>query len=89
MQTIYKVSLKTTDEQFVQIARGAKLLTVQMQHGGPQLWFECDTNAVMGSRRIAIYGTGHQMLPQPQKYVGTYQLDNGALVFHVYDLGEA
>ena len=84
---IWKWTLEVTDRQQLLIPEGAKLLTVQIQHGMPQLWALVDENAPIIHRTIAIYGTGNP-LPDgdPGQYVGTYQIRGGALVFHVFDL---
>jgi hypothetical protein len=33
---------------------------------------------------IVTVGTGHELNVEPNTYVGTYQLFNGELVFHVF-----
>ena len=66
---------------------GARLLTVQIQDGMPQLWALVDEKAPIIDRTIATYGTGNS-LPDGYlgEYIGTYQFGGGALVFHVFDL---
>ena len=32
-----------------------------------------------------IYGTGHKVKDNPGKYINTFQVSNGNLVFHVFD----
>lgn len=88
MKTIWKYQLKTID-QFIRMPAGSKLLSVQIQHGHPQLWVLCDPNARLTPRRVRVYGTGHTVDSSvPGEFVGTYQLMDGALVFHVFDLGD-
>jgi hypothetical protein len=84
---IWKWTLEVTDRQQLPIPGGAKLLTVQVQHGMPQLWALVDEKAPIIHRTIATYGTGNP-LPDgdPGQYVGTYQIRGGALVFHVFDM---
>jgi hypothetical protein len=93
---IWKWTLEVTDRQQLQIPGGAKLLTVQVQHGLPQLWALVDEKAPLINRTIATYGTGNPIpdlpvlsvgLPEgyPGEYVGTYQFGGGALVFHVFE----
>jgi hypothetical protein len=83
---IWKWTLEVTDRQQLQIPGGAKMLTVQVQHGMPQLWALVDEKAPLITRTIATYGTGNP-LPDgyPGEYVGTYQFGGGALVFHVFE----
>jgi hypothetical protein len=32
-----------------------------------------------------VYGTGHPVVDEPRKYVGTFQMRGGLLVFHVFE----
>lgn len=64
----------------------ARLLTVQCQHGRPVLWAEVDPAAPKVIRNVRVIGTGWADVPAAP-YVATFQ--DGPLVFHVYDLGEA
>ena len=83
---IWKWMLNMTDVQAVEMPDSAKLLTVQLQGGMPQLWALCDENAPKEPRRIAIYGTGNQMPDEPGEYIATFQLHGGALVFHAFEV---
>jgi len=67
---------------------GAKILTVQVQAGRPYIWALVDIDAPQVLRTIETYGTGYQCAPCIESYIGSFQLDNGALVFHAFDLGE-
>jgi hypothetical protein len=89
MSTIWKFSLQITDHQYVEMPSGARILCVQTQRDFPCLWVLVDPDAPRGRRGIGISGTGHPCLHDSDGYIGTVQLDAGALVFHVFDLGEA
>lgn len=89
---IWKFPLAVADQQLIEIPRGAKLLTAQIQYGDKlNLWALVDEHAPKGRRLIAIYGTGN---PLPDegfdfgRYIATFQIAQGALVFHVFDHGE-
>lgn len=86
-KTIWKYELKTTDVQQVYMPIGAEILTVQTQLERPCLWALVDPQAEKETRGIMIYGTGHPVPtePYPHKYIGTYQLSDGSLVFHVFE----
>jgi hypothetical protein len=89
MKTIYKYAIPTTDFQEVRMPRGAEVLCVQMQHDIPCVWALVDREEPLVGRLFSTYGTGHTInLEESAKYVGTYQLHGGALVFHVFDRGE-
>lgn len=85
MKTIYKYEVPVTSGVTVQLPEGARLLCVQMQHGNPCLWAQVDSDAPLETRSFCWYGTGHQLPHVPGQYVGTVQLNNGALVFHLFE----
>lgn len=85
MKTIYKYQLTTTDVQIIQMPFNAEVLTVQIQHGEPMLWARVESANSTEAKRIYIVGTGNPMPPGCGRYVGTYQLRNGSLVFHVFE----
>ena len=89
MITIYKYEVRIADEFVIEMPKGARILTVQTQGGAPFLWALVENTASMTMRTFALRGTGHQsdgLALAP--FVGTFQLHNGALVFHLFDLGE-
>lgn len=67
--------------------QGAALLTVQVQQGIPCIWADVPNTDAPPERRIFwTFGTGK---PMPTdfigEYLGTYQLYDGQLVWHVYE----
>jgi putative transposon-encoded protein len=84
---VYKYDLEITDQQIIEMPVDANLLTVQLQNGNLKLWAAVDSN-IMTKRSIIILGTGHKINYIPKKYIGTFQMMNGKLVFHVFDDGE-
>jgi hypothetical protein len=86
---VWKWKLEVTDRQTLTMPVGVQLLDVQMQGNDCCLWALCDESADLEPRRIAIYGTGNPMPDDPGKYIGTFQLYGGNLVFHAFDLGRA
>lgn len=86
MLTVYKYQLNIDDHIIVDMPAGAELLFVSTQYGVPCLWARVDTTAPMVRRNLRIAGTGHSNAGGI--YVGTFMLHGGALVFHVFDLGE-
>jgi hypothetical protein len=83
---IWKWELDVTDIQYVAISEGAKLLDVQVQKGQCCIWALCDENAPLVPRKIAIYGTGNPIPDDPGNYIATFQLHDGAMVFHAFEL---
>lgn len=85
-QTIHKYLLSVNDEQTIFMPYGAKILTVQMQHGYPFLWALVEpvpTHALLPCK-ILVRGTGHDC-PSVGRYIGTFQMNGGSLVFHVFE----
>jgi hypothetical protein len=83
---IYKWSLAVTDEQTLELPLNARILSVQLQHGQPQLWALIDEHQPRKqSRRIAIYGTENPIPDSPGEYIDTFQMHKGELVFHVFE----
>ncbi len=86
MKAIWKYELKPTDDQNIEMPDGAEILTMQCQGETPCLWVLVDPTKRKKIRRFEIFGTGHTMdVLSVSTYVGTYQLKDGQLVFHVFE----
>lgn len=89
MKTIYKYNITSDDEQRIEMPAIAQVLTVQCQNGHPRIWVAVDPDSPTLVRRFRLVGTGHAF-DTPDgviRYVGTFQLYGGDLVFHLFDLG--
>ena len=67
---------------------GAKVLTVQVQHGIPVLWAEVDTKAEKEERCFEIFGTGNEMpedMGVERRYICTIQMPGSWVVLHFYE----
>lgn len=86
MQAIWKIVLRIADAQVVNLPRGSEILCVQMQRGEPCIWFKVpDVQDPVGEpHEIRIYGTGNQRKIIDGDYIGTIQMYDGGLIFHVY-----
>lgn len=85
MRTVWKYEIDTTEIQTLQMPVGAEILCVQLQRTHICLWAEVDTGAPLKARVIYTCGTGTPQPPAPKRYIGTYQLFGGELVWHVYE----
>ncbi len=83
--TIYKYELPIEDEARVVMPLNAIVLSVQVQRGRPCLWAQVDPGARNVARYFRVIGTGHPIDQAPGKFLGTIQLEGGALVFHVFE----
>jgi len=87
-KTIWKFPLKVTDGQNISMPVGSEILTVQTQNEEPCLWALVDPKATTEIRFFEIFGTGHPVgydMGVSRKYISTFQLRGGALVFHVFE----
>jgi len=88
METIWKFELKLTDKQFINLPKGAELLSVQNQNERACLWGLVKPNEEKEERCFEIFGTGHEIhsdMGVDRKYIGTFQMQNGGLVFHLFE----
>ncbi len=85
MLTIWKFPIEILDEFELQLPKDAKILTVQTQHNRPCIWALIDPTAEVVSKKFKIYGTNHK-IPTLEgiTYIGTFQVDNGNYVFHLF-----
>ena len=82
-KTIWKFEIRPGEP--VEMPRNAEILTVQMQYGAPMLWAIVDPDEITEYRSIQVIGTGHPLPDNPRKYIGTFQIDGGRFVLHVFE----
>lgn len=82
---IFKYALKNNNDQIIKMPIGATILTVQVQRNIPMLWAVVDEKVEMTEdRKIIVEVTGFP-LSNYKRYIGTYQLENGSFVGHVFE----
>ncbi len=69
----------------IDMPEGAEVLCVQIQRGSPQVWALCDKKAKLGPRKFFLVGTGQELDVRGFSYVGTFQVHQGELVFHLFE----
>ena len=84
MKSIWKYELKVLPEQSIEMPFGSRILTVQVQYDVPCLWALVDPLLRLVTKSICIRGTGHEH-NDLGKYIGTFQQQNGSLVWHVFE----
>lgn len=84
---IYKYTLNNTDEQTLELPFGAKILDVQVQNCTVCMWCLVTETNSPNKREFVLYGTGRKIREDMDQleYVATYQLAQGALVFHLFE----
>lgn len=87
MKIIYKYQLEVKDNLTIELPIGAEILTVQSQRDKPCIWALVDNDAIKENRKFKIIGTGNPIENlSNSKYIGTFQLYGGSLVFHLFEI---
>lgn len=90
MLTIWKFGLPLEDKVAIEMPEGAKVLSVGVQQGNPCIWAMVNARAPKVLRSFYVHGTGHRVdIPYDARFIGTIQLLDGGLVFHVFDPASA
>jgi hypothetical protein len=63
--------------------RGARTIR---KYGEPQIWALVEPDQPEAEVWFRIAGTGHPITDDIKRYVGTFQIDRGSLVFHVFEV---
>ena len=89
MKTIWKHTLSIAGIQDFHIPAESQILKIDVQNNKPCIWYLCNPENPMRIREISMFGTGHQINDNfTGQYLDTIQLEEGALVFHIFDNGE-
>jgi hypothetical protein len=83
-ERVYKYALPVSDWTMVVMPEDAVPLCVQVQGGKPYIWARVTIGFPPVVHHFRIAGTGHDLGSNIGRYIGTFQLDDGALVFHVF-----
>jgi hypothetical protein len=67
----------------LEIPKGGEVLAVQNQFEVPTIWVKVNPDNEKEKRKFQIYGTGHP-LDENIDYIGTFQEDNGQLIWHLF-----
>ena len=80
----YTMALGSTE---LELPMGAEIVHVASQHDTPCIWVLVDINAEKEIRTFEWYGTGQSIFtPDNRNYVGTIQLAEGTLVYHLFEI---
>lgn len=87
MKTIFKYPIyKIEDEISINLPSGAKILSAQIQREILCIWALIDTDNPLSLRIFRIIGTGHHIDDENKLiYINTFQMNNGKLVFHLFE----
>lgn len=82
--TIWKFPIAVFDEFMVSMPRDAEVVFVGVQNDEPFLWARVVPGRALEQRRFLLRGTGHGV-DLDCKHLGSFMLNGGALVFHLFD----
>jgi hypothetical protein len=86
VKAIWKFPLQLTNRQTIAMPPSAEVLCVQPQNGRPCLWaLVHDIDVPAYDRTFSMYVTGEIWGAITGEYVGTFQLNGGELVFHIFE----
>lgn len=86
MKRIYKYQIPLQGRFSIRLPAGAVCLSAQAQYNTPQLWALVDIDAPDELREFALVGTGHDITETLGRHVGSFQMNNGQLVWHVFEM---
>lgn len=86
MKVIWKYELKVTGKRILDLPKGAEILTLQEQYGVPCLWVLCDNSQRTEERIFQTLQTGVFIDVIIGTHIGTFQLQNGNYVGHVFEI---
>ena len=84
-KSISKYEITIRDYQIVMMPKNAEILCTGLQYKKMCLWALVDPKAEMEKRRIIVKGTGHSIDEENMKYIGTNQMMDGLLVWHIFE----
>ena len=89
-RVVWKFPFEVADEFYLRMPAGAEILHVDVQSGQPCLWVLVDSDRPTVARGFRLAGTGHTIgdYSPAWKFVGTFLVHGGALVFHLWDCGD-
>ena len=87
---VFKYQIEIDDYVEVEMPIGSRILDVQTQHECPCIWALVDPGLPTEKRRFRFAGTGHPIKENPSQliHIGTFQMMQGRLIFHLFEIKE-
>jgi hypothetical protein len=87
MKTIYKFFIPIEDHFSIELPKDSKILTVQVQKENAFIWVLLDIEQEIKQKiNFRLVGTGHPINDNIKYYIGSFQMCEGNLVFHLFEL---
>ena len=88
MQHIFKYTINPTNyKTIIEMHEGSEILSAQVQNNEPCLWIRVDTSKKIIKRVFYVLLTGESIIPVDSKFIGTFQIDGGSYVVHIFEGG--
>lgn len=90
MLKVYKYSIPVAEYFTLDLPEDSKILTIQSQHGEPQIWVLVNINNPLKEYKFCLVGTGHPIQEEMENliYIGTFQLLDGGFIGHLFEVKE-
>ena len=92
MRTIWKYKIPLTDKFELHLPVGAEILYVNTQIIDCEeqycMWVGVNSEASQEKREFILRGTGHGMPDVTLEYIGSFWVDKGVLIFHLFEVIE-
>lgn len=83
-RVIHKYPLKPAEFHAISMPADAEIIAVHVQHNDPCVWAIVDPEAPHELVNLRVVGTGQPFDAAGLQHVGTFQMLDGGLVFHVF-----
>ena len=85
-KVIYKFPFERKENFQITVPKGAEILCVKVQDNIPYLWILIDANETINEvRYFNIFGTGQEFDATKYKYISTFMIFSGTLVYHLFE----
>lgn len=86
MQRVFKYGVECADTFTIELPKNASILSLQIQNYMPYIWVLVNEEMPMETRRFRLVGTGHDIKERIIEFIGTFQMQDGKLVFHLFEI---
>jgi len=86
MKSIWKFEIPVEGEFDVMMPEGAEILSFCTQKNKLYIWAIIELGTKFAARRFRLVGTGFKFSERPGRYVGTAQIFDGDLVWHLFEV---
>ena len=84
---VYKYAIEIKDTQQITLPMNSQILCVQIQYGLPYIWVLQDLAYKIHPVTLELIGTGYHIDGSVRrKYIGTFQMQEGRTVFHLFQI---